>query len=274
LLPDTENNNNENKDINVFDFCNNSANLMKKSSIVSATKVSNNDSNYESKNYDLKYDEVKIQGPSDIVYNGNQGNNIGDRVKIYSKKQTTDVFSPNSSSNDDSYNHSSMVEANRLPNPLSISNKLNKNKDIEKEINLNLLKKHKYVMSNLSNNEKVKEIPAESDLTANPEFRLSANDVDYMDNVELSEHFEKKRNLINQTFLDKVEKIIAFLEENKIEFTNDYGENPLTMLRRLKDVQDINERNVMIDKIEAIVAELLKGDDVEPNNDKNEDNEN
>ena len=98
----------------------------------------------------------------------------------------------NNLKNIDSFNHSSVNDANGSPNTN------NKNKDNDNDVEKNYL-----ILNNLSNGEKVKEMSVDSDLTANPEFRLSANDViNYMDNEELSEHFERKRNMINQTFLD------------------------------------------------------------------------
>jgi hypothetical protein len=97
---------------------------------------------------------------------------------------------------------------------------------------------------------------------ANPDQgieELSANDINNV-NMELTEHFEKKKNKINKTFMDKVDKIIAFLEEHKMEFSNGDDKNPLTLLKRLKDVTDINERNLLIDKIEKLVAEQFRMD--------------
>jgi hypothetical protein len=71
---------------------------------------------------------------------------------------------------------------------------------------------------------------------------------------------DKLKSEMNKKFINKVNKIIAFLEKNKIDSDNS-GENTLQLLKRLKDIHDLKERNEIIDKIESIVSDVLnKGD--------------
>ena len=61
----------------------------------------------------------------------------------------------------------------------------------------------------------------------------------------------------------KVEKIIDFLEKNKVdmETSEDNPDNPLNLLKRLKTLQDLSVRNELIDKIENIMTDILNIDD-------------
>lgn len=61
---------------------------------------------------------------------------------------------------------------------------------------------------------------------------------------------------MNKKFLKKVDKIIDFLEQHKVDI--DYaGENTLTLLKKLRSIQDLSERNDVIDKIESIVTDVF-----------------
>ena len=260
--------------VNFFNFAD--ANKEKKNSILEVHSLKES---IKSKSQGKEGNKDKITGVA--VDHGNSIDNLNkskkkdnEFLKLKAQQVSKSGATPsanNSSGEDSSFNHSSIKEANRKP----IKSNYN-----EKEINLLDFKTQKSGLSNMSNFNKEKGENYESDKTsnavktiaANPEINqdmemIAANDMNYM-NMEMSEHFEKKRNLINQTFLEKVEKIIAFLEENKIEFSADNGENPLELLKRLRDIQDINERNEMIDKIETIVAELFKSENSNQNNDE------
>lgn len=258
-------------------------NYQKKNSLLDNNSHKDSGKNLQNQNQNSKLlsnEQSKLNNPY-VQANFGNSQNTNNEIKNHflnkgqeKSKSGQTISANNSSGEDSSFNNSSMKEANKHPN--SNAKKLKKQNDSnykEKEINLQNLKTQKSALSNLSRFEKKKSGDYESDkmsnvfknITANPEIEpLSANDVNYM-NVELSEHFEKKKNLINQTFLDKVEKIIAFLEENSIEFSNDPENNPLEMLKRLKNVEDVNERNQLIDKIEHIVAELFKNDKKDAN---------
>jgi hypothetical protein len=79
---------------------------------------------------------------------------------------------------------------------------------------------------------------------------------------EMGDHVEKVKNQMNKKFVKKVDKIIEFLEKNKIELENISDErgvsnNPLNLLKRLKNVNDLLERNEIIDKIESIVTDVF-----------------
>lgn len=64
---------------------------------------------------------------------------------------------------------------------------------------------------------------------------------------------------MNKKFVKKVDKIIEFLENNNIKFDNN-DNNPLLLLKRLKNINDIYDRNEIIDKIENIVTDLFKNE--------------
>jgi hypothetical protein len=69
---------------------------------------------------------------------------------------------------------------------------------------------------------------------------------------------------MNKKFIKKVDKIIEFLEKNKAELDNAIGDNsnnPLLLLKKLKNMQDLSERNEIIDKIEGIVTEIFNKND-------------
>ena len=168
------------------------------------------------------------------------------------KKEKNSDESANSSPRESQSRQSDIKEANQKP---------------KKE---NAFTNQRSYLSNKSGKESKKSKSIDSDrmsnvmknLIANPDpdiEELSANDINHM-NMELSEHFEKKKHKINKTFMEKVDKIIAFLEANKLEFSSTDDNNPLSMLKKLKDIQDINERNSLIDKIEKIIAEKFKNE--------------
>lgn len=62
---------------------------------------------------------------------------------------------------------------------------------------------------------------------------------------------------MNKKFLKKVDKIIEFLDNNSIQFA-DQQNNPLDLLKKLRNTSDIYERNDIIDKIEGVITELFK----------------
>jgi len=76
-------------------------------------------------------------------------------------------------------------------------------------------------------------------------------------NLEINDQVEKIKNQMNKKFLKKVDKIIEFLDNNSINFT-DQQNNPLDLLKKLRATSDIYERNDIIDKIEGIITELFK----------------
>lgn len=77
----------------------------------------------------------------------------------------------------------------------------------------------------------------------------------------MSDNVEKMKSQMNKKFIKKVDKIIEFLERNKIELDNTVEFNssvsPLNLLKRLKNVNDLLERNEIIDKIENIVTDVF-----------------
>jgi hypothetical protein len=63
---------------------------------------------------------------------------------------------------------------------------------------------------------------------------------------------------MNKKFIKKVDKIIEFLEKNKSELDSKSEDvNALNLLKKLKNIDDLLERNEIIDKIENIVSEIF-----------------
>lgn len=63
---------------------------------------------------------------------------------------------------------------------------------------------------------------------------------------------------MNKKFVKKVDKIIEFLEKNKVELDGKSEDaNALILLKKLKNIDDLLERNEVIDKIENIVSEIF-----------------
>lgn len=62
---------------------------------------------------------------------------------------------------------------------------------------------------------------------------------------------------MNKKFNKKVDKIIEFMEKNKVE-SNGEDKNTLILLKKLKSIENLSERNEMIDNIENIITENFK----------------
>lgn len=63
---------------------------------------------------------------------------------------------------------------------------------------------------------------------------------------------------MNKKFIKKVDKIIEFLEKNKVDLEGKSEDgNALILLKKLKNIDDLLERNDIIDKIENIVSEIF-----------------
>jgi hypothetical protein len=76
--------------------------------------------------------------------------------------------------------------------------------------------------------------------------------------AENIEDSQERTKVLNKKFTKKIDKIIDFLEKNKSELENFNSTNTLALLRRLKSVDDLIERNEIIDKIESYLGEILK----------------
>lgn len=98
-------------------------------------------------------------------------------------------------------------------------------------------------------------------LLANPDPNIGEESANDEKNIHIgtNEIYEKRRDKINKTFLEKVDKIISFLEENSMIISNkEESSNPLIMLKKLKEVEDIKERDAIIDKIETLIGNIFK----------------
>jgi len=62
---------------------------------------------------------------------------------------------------------------------------------------------------------------------------------------------------MNKKFNNKIDKIVEFIESNLIE-DNYEDKNALILLKKLKSIESLSERNEMIDKIEKVITENLR----------------
>jgi len=75
---------------------------------------------------------------------------------------------------------------------------------------------------------------------------------------ENPDNIEKLKTQMNKKFIKKVDKIIEFLEKNRVELDGKSEDgNTLILLKKLKNIDDLLERNEVIDKIEHIVSEIF-----------------
>jgi hypothetical protein len=93
----------------------------------------------------------------------------------------------------------------------------------------------------------------ENDKTANSDFEKSKENIA----CNSDDSVDKYKNNINKKFIKKIDKILEYLEENGIEFSNDEN-NPKTLLRKLKTETNIVEKNNIMDKIENYLNEFYK----------------
>jgi hypothetical protein len=75
---------------------------------------------------------------------------------------------------------------------------------------------------------------------------------------EVDKHIDKIKNELYYKFSGKIEKIISFFKEKGIAFDGvKDDENPLNLLKQLKDIREVADRNEIIEKLEMSVAKLI-----------------
>ena len=83
------------------------------------------------------------------------------------------------------------------------------------------------------------------------------DDISPKDNKVNNDSNENLKSQINQKFVKKVNKIIDFLEKNKIELGKK-EDNTLGLLKKLATMTNLTERNELIEKLEGIVDAAFK----------------
>ncbi len=73
----------------------------------------------------------------------------------------------------------------------------------------------------------------------------------------MNESVETLKEKLNNKFVEKVNKIIDFLEKNKITIGKE-EDNFLNLLRQLIPITNLSQRNEIIEKIENIVNDFFK----------------
>ena len=130
------------------------------------------------------------------------------------------------SDEDKSFKSSSSI-SNKSNKKLSNIEKMNKNNSNEKKSNKSNEKKENNNENNLIN-----------------------------ENENENENSDDIKNQLNEKFIKKVNKIIEFLEKNNINLGKD--ENGIELLKNLLNINNLTERNEILEKIEKIVNEQFK----------------
>jgi hypothetical protein len=80
----------------------------------------------------------------------------------------------------------------------------------------------------------------------------------HFEQVEKKENtYDKLKLDVNKKIIKKIDRIIEYLESNKIEFSN-YEVDPIELLKSLKQEKNILEKNFIIDKIEHFLKNYYK----------------
>jgi hypothetical protein len=75
---------------------------------------------------------------------------------------------------------------------------------------------------------------------------------------EVDKHIDRIKNELYFKFSGKIEKILSFFKEKGITFDNiPEEENPLYLLKLLKSIKEVSDRNEIIEKLEISVSKLV-----------------
>lgn len=207
-----------------------SRNLSKKSSQKdNKLNLFDNNSNFQKKNSLLENHGI-INKSS--VTNVNQQQSMVSATKGKGKESANSVLS-NQEQNSRHY----MKDAN--------TNSMNYK---EKETNyFNKQKSREEKNGTLDDSDKISQVMKNIANPENEAEEYSANDINHM-NYELSEAYDKKKEKINKNFMERIDKVIEYVEENEVC----QDENTLELLKKLKNTQDAKERTEIIEKIEKM----------------------
>jgi hypothetical protein len=108
--------------------------------------------------------------------------------------------------------------------------------------------------SNIKNSKVKSKNKDEKINTKSKEFNINSSIVPIL---ELNDHIEKIKNDIFLDFASKIEKIIKFLEDNKINFDQtEASKNPIELLKKLAITKEVNERSDILEILEVVTASL------------------
>jgi hypothetical protein len=79
----------------------------------------------------------------------------------------------------------------------------------------------------------------------------------YDPDFEVNKHMDKIKEELYNKFASKIEKIIKYFEEKNISQNDPRLHKPLSILKKLKDMKEVNDRNELIEELEQSVSNLL-----------------
>jgi hypothetical protein len=74
---------------------------------------------------------------------------------------------------------------------------------------------------------------------------------------EVNKHMDKIKEELYNKFASKIEKIIKYFEDKNMQRSDKRLEKPLFILKRLKEIKEVNDRNELIEELELSVSNLL-----------------
>jgi hypothetical protein len=74
---------------------------------------------------------------------------------------------------------------------------------------------------------------------------------------EVNKHMDKIKEELYIKFASKIEKIIKYFEDKNMQQNDIRLEKPLNILKKLKDIKEVNDRNELIEELEQSVSNLL-----------------
>jgi hypothetical protein len=79
-----------------------------------------------------------------------------------------------------------------------------------------------------------------------------------MNTTELDTNAIAQAEETQKKFIQKIQKILEYLDKANINFPENDEENPKALLVTLKNEKDVKEKNKIIDKLEKILTIALK----------------
>jgi Asp-tRNA(Asn)/Glu-tRNA(Gln) amidotransferase C subunit len=82
--------------------------------------------------------------------------------------------------------------------------------------------------------------------------------LDDMNTTEMDNSIMAQNEETQKKFIQKIQRILEYLEKVNISFPENEEENPRMLLLSLKNEKDVKEKNKIIDKLEKILTTAMK----------------
>jgi hypothetical protein len=226
-----------------------------KSSKKDSTQINIKENNRNNKdNKDNKNDNNKLNETDLIEISYRENNNNNNNTKNENKNNNSDINYKNNknnfNNNDNNDNKDSYNNNNDNDNGNIQDRFLNKNK-IKTNIKKNISVKRNNYSSNKILFRKLK-------ITKYlKKFKNILKEENLMALNELDKCIFTQRKNINYNFQKKIDKILDFFEKLNIKF-DDFSkqQNPIEMIKRLKNIENIHERKILIKNIDFIISNI------------------